>query len=70
MVELTDLVPTLYQAIGMEIPYFVQGKSLLPQLTGDAAAEEHRDFVRTEFLAPSTIPIRPTPLCIVTGAGS
>ncbi|MEZ4676846.1 MAG: sulfatase-like hydrolase/transferase [Caldilineaceae bacterium] len=56
LVELTDLVPTLYQAIGMEIPYFVQGKSLLPQLTGDAAAEEHRDFVRTEFYGAINYP--------------
>ncbi len=46
LVELIDLVPTILEAIGMEMPYYVQGKSLMPQLWGEAST--HRDFVRAE----------------------
>ena len=49
LVELTDLVPTLYEALGMEVPYHVQGKSLLPVLAGSDDGSNHRDYVRTEF---------------------
>jgi arylsulfatase A-like enzyme len=49
LVELTDLAPTLYEAIGMPIPDFVQGKSLLPLLTETSAPEDHRSFVRSEY---------------------
>jgi arylsulfatase A-like enzyme len=49
LVELTDLAPTLYEATGMHIPDFVQGKSLLPLLTGTSAPEDHRSFVRSEY---------------------
>lgn len=56
LVELTDLAPTLYESIGMEIPYYVQGKSLLPQLTGEQSSMNHRDFVRTEFYGAINFP--------------
>jgi arylsulfatase A-like enzyme len=49
LVELTDIVPTLYEAIGMDVPANVQGKSLLPILTGQAPPDVHRDFVRCEY---------------------
>ncbi len=49
LVELMDIAPTLYEAAGEEIPYWVQGRSLTGILTGDAPKDEHRDFVRTEF---------------------
>ncbi len=49
LVELTDIVPTLYEALGMQIPDFVQGKSFLPLLTGQNATEVHRRFVRSEY---------------------
>ena len=49
LVELTDLAPTLYQALGMEIPYHVQGKSLLNILDGHSDGFDHRQYVRTEF---------------------
>ena len=42
-----DLTPTFYELLGMEIPNYVQGRSLLPVLTGEAG--EHREFVRSEF---------------------
>ena len=49
LVELTDIVPTLYEAIGMAIPASVQGKSLVPLLTGQVPPNVHRDFVRSEY---------------------
>jgi arylsulfatase A-like enzyme len=58
LVELVDLVPTLYETLDLEIPYFVQGKSLLSLLTGDAAPAQHRSFVRTEFYGAINYPDR------------
>jgi arylsulfatase len=49
LVELTDLVPTLLDAVGLPISPHVQGRSLQPILTGDADPEVHRDFVRSEY---------------------
>ncbi|MBN1581772.1 MAG: sulfatase-like hydrolase/transferase [Anaerolineae bacterium] len=49
LVELTDLAPTLYEALGLPIPDFVQGKSLLPILNGEQAPHQHREFVRCEY---------------------
>lgn len=41
-VSLVDIMPTLCEAIGAEIPYGVQGRSLWPMLTG-------QDYPRDEF---------------------
>ena len=49
LVELTDIVPTLLEVIGLPIPAKVQGQSLLPILTGQADPSVHRDFVRSEY---------------------
>ena len=49
LVELTDLVPTFLESLGMPVPDHVQGKSLLPILTGEADPVKHRDFVRSEY---------------------
>ena len=49
LVELTDLVPTLAKAVGIETSPDVQGRSLLPILTGQAAPDRFRDFVRSEY---------------------
>jgi arylsulfatase A-like enzyme len=49
LVELTDLVPTLLDALGLPIPERVQGRSLLPILTGTADPDQHRHFVRCEY---------------------
>ena len=56
LVELLDLAPTLYDALGMEIPSFVQGRSLLPLLTGQAPPHHHRDFARCEFYGAIDFP--------------
>ena len=41
LVELVDLVPTLYESLGFPIPYYVQGQSLHQLLTGQTT--EHRE---------------------------
>ncbi|HUX85838.1 MAG TPA: sulfatase-like hydrolase/transferase, partial [Chloroflexota bacterium] len=49
LVELTDVAPTLLQLAGLPIPKGMQGRSLLPILTGDASPHQHREFVRCEY---------------------
>jgi arylsulfatase A-like enzyme len=49
LVELVDLAPTLLDAAGLEIPYFMQGRSLLDLLRGEASADHHKQSVVTEF---------------------
>jgi len=49
LVELTDVPVTLMEATGLPVPEWVQGRSLLPILTGQADASRHRDFVRCEY---------------------
>jgi arylsulfatase len=49
LVELVDIVPTLLELAGLPVPDRIQGKSLLPILTGQESADHHRDFVRCEF---------------------
>ena len=47
LVELVDIVPTLYELLELEIPERVQGKSLLPVLTGETSF--HREGVYSEY---------------------
>jgi arylsulfatase A-like enzyme len=49
LVELVDLVPTLLEATGQPIPDAVQGRSLLPILSGASDPSVHREFVRCEY---------------------
>ncbi|MBN1249905.1 MAG: sulfatase-like hydrolase/transferase [Anaerolineae bacterium] len=49
LVELTDIVPTLLDALHLPISPHVQGCSLLPVLTGSADPDRHREFVRSEY---------------------
>ena len=49
LVELVDLAPTLMELAGYEVPYFMQGKSLVPILTGTADKDHHKDSVYSEF---------------------
>lgn len=56
LVELLDLPPTLYEAAGIEIPYYTQGRSLLSLLQGNVPLDQHRDFVRTEFFGAINYP--------------
>ena len=54
LVELTDIVPTLYDAAGIDVPFFVQGRSLIPVLNGERST--HREYVRCEALGCIAFP--------------
>lgn len=49
LTELIDLVPTLLDACELPIPNRVQGRSLVPHLTGQADAACHRKHVCCEY---------------------
>ena len=49
LVELTDLVPTLMDVIGLEAPGGLPGCSLWPLLTAQGAVNSHREFVRCDY---------------------
>lgn len=49
LVELTDLAQTILDAVGLPHHPGMQGKSLLPMLTGEADCEHHRDDVYCEY---------------------
>ena len=49
LVELTDLAPTLLDACGLPACPGMQGRSLLPLLTGEAPADHFREDVYCEF---------------------
>lgn len=49
LVELVDLAPTILDAAGMDIPEHMQGRSLLPILTGAAPPDVHKTTVRSEY---------------------
>lgn len=49
LVELVDIAPTLMELAGLEVPFYMQGKSLLPILTGEADPHHHKDSVYSEF---------------------
>ena len=49
MTELIDIAPTLLEAAGINIPEYVQGRSLLPILLGQRPADQHRDYVFSEY---------------------
>jgi len=49
LVELVDIAPTLLEAAGIEVPGFMQGRSLLPLLGGSSDPHRFRDHVVSEF---------------------
>lgn len=49
LVELIDIVPTLYELLEIDIPYYVQGKPLNQIMRGTVFHNEHREAVRSEF---------------------
>lgn len=51
LVELVDVVPTIMDLIGMEIPPAVQGKSLAQILIGEKSPHFHKDAVYCEFFS-------------------
>lgn len=49
LVELIDIAPTLLEAAGMDVPYYMQGKSLLPILDGSGDPHSHKPYVFSEY---------------------
>lgn len=56
LVELTDIVPTLLDVVGLETPNYVTGQSLYPILTGEKSPDTHRDYVRCEYIDALDLP--------------
>ena len=54
LVELSDLAPTIYEAAGLEVPWWVQGRALTPQLQGRPDAG--RAYVRAEYRGALAFP--------------
>ena len=46
---MVDIAPTLMELAGLEVPYFMQGKSLAPILTGKADPHFHKESIYSEF---------------------
>jgi len=49
LVESIDIAPTLLEAAGIDLPYYMQGKSLQTLLTGSNSNDHHKDVVVTDF---------------------
>lgn len=49
LVELIDITPSLLELADLPVPEEMQGRSLLPLLTGSSAGKPHREFVRCTF---------------------
>jgi arylsulfatase len=58
LVSLLDVAPTLMELVGLPIPARMQGRSLLPILTGDASPDHHHAFVRCEYRDAVDLPHR------------
>lgn len=52
-VDLTDLMPTLLEAVGQPIPAQAQGQSLAPYLAGRASPASARAYCFSERIAPN-----------------
>jgi arylsulfatase A-like enzyme len=49
LVEMLDLTATIVELAGLEQPEYMQGRSLVPVLRGEADPHRLRDFVRCEY---------------------
>jgi arylsulfatase A-like enzyme len=49
LVEMLDMTSTIVELAGLEQPMYMQGRSLLPILKGDADPAHFRMFVRSEY---------------------
>ena len=56
LIELVDIVPTLYDLLDMNVPEYVQGRSAASRLCGEERSAPHREFVRTEHYAATNYP--------------
>ncbi len=56
LVELVDVAPTLLEAAGQPVPDPMQGRSLLPVLTGEADPHVHKPHVVSEYWDAVVLP--------------
>ena len=56
LIELVDIVPTLYELLGMDVPPWVQGQSAASWIRGGELNVPHRRFVRAEHYAATNFP--------------
>ena len=56
LIELVDIVPTLYELLGTDVPPWVQGRSLASRICGGELNAPHREFVRAEHYAATNFP--------------
>jgi arylsulfatase len=47
--ELVDIAPTLLDLAGIEVPYYIQGRSLARILTGEVNPDQHKERVVCDF---------------------
>ena len=55
LTELVDIVPTLCELLGMDVPPYVQGRSLAGRIRDGDASAPHREFVRIEHYAATNL---------------
>ena len=55
LIELLDIVPTLYELIGLELPPWLQGRSAAGWICGGERNAPHRQFVRAEHYAATNL---------------
>ena len=55
LIELVDIVPTLYELLGMDLPPYLQGRSAATLLRGGQSNAPHREFVRAEHYAATNL---------------
>ncbi|TVR54485.1 MAG: DUF4976 domain-containing protein [Spirochaetaceae bacterium] len=60
LVELVDIAPTLLDAVGLPVPPSMQGRSLVPILTGEADPSFHKPHVFSEYWDAVVVPQGPT----------
>ncbi len=56
LIELVDIVPTLYELLGIDVPLHVQGRSAASWICGEERSAPHRQFVRAEHYAATNYP--------------
>ncbi|MDP6794215.1 MAG: sulfatase-like hydrolase/transferase [Verrucomicrobiota bacterium] len=49
LTELIDIAPTLLEAAGIDVPEYIQGRTLMPILLDHANPAQHRDYVFSEY---------------------
>ena len=49
LTELLDMTSTIVELAGLEQPSYMQGRSLIPLLRGEAPADHWRDYARSEY---------------------